>query len=95
MGGIAEAQWQLQRHPIVQLYRTAFSEDFPRSPFCKPVDMEKHLEHDVSEETPRHEDVSTVTETSSLKRDLSSRHINMIAIAGMIVSPHVHILIGS
>lgn len=59
------------------------------------VDMEKHLEHNVSEETPRHEAVSTVTETSSLKRDLSSRHINMIAIAGMIVSPHVHILIGS
>ncbi|KAM0456922.1 hypothetical protein ACHAPV_006897 [Trichoderma viride] len=46
--------------------------------------MEKHLEHNVSEETPRHEAVSTVTETSSLKRDLSSRHINMIAIAGMI-----------
>ncbi|UKZ69520.1 uncharacterized protein TrAtP1_010526 [Trichoderma atroviride] len=46
--------------------------------------MEKHPEHGVSEETPRHEDVSTVIETSSLKRDLSSRHINMIAIAGMI-----------
>ncbi|KAK1239843.1 hypothetical protein MKX08_007285 [Trichoderma sp. CBMAI-0020] len=48
------------------------------------VDMEKHPEHGVSEETPRHEDVSTAIETSSLKRDLSSRHINMIAIAGMI-----------
>ncbi|EHK46875.1 hypothetical protein TRIATDRAFT_316879 [Trichoderma atroviride IMI 206040] len=46
--------------------------------------MEKHPEHGVSEETPHHEDVSTVIETSSLKRDLSSRHINMIAIAGMI-----------
>ncbi|PON26626.1 amino acid permease [Trichoderma gamsii] len=46
--------------------------------------MEKHPEHGVSEETPRHEDVSTVIETNSLKRDLSSRHINMIAIAGMI-----------
>ncbi|PTB35870.1 uncharacterized protein TrAFT101_010721 [Trichoderma asperellum] len=47
--------------------------------------MEKHLERAVDEETPRNEDVSTtVIETSGLKRDLSSRHINMIAIAGMI-----------
>jgi amino acid transporter len=56
--------------------------------------MEKQPEHGVSEETPRHEDVSTVIETNSLKRDLSSRHINMIAIAGMIVSLHTRILIG-
>lgn len=55
--------------------------------------MEKHPEHGVSEETPRHEDVSTVIETNSLKRDLSSRHINMIAIAGMIVSLRSRILI--
>lgn len=55
--------------------------------------MEKHLERDVDEEAPRHEDVSTtIIETSGLKRDLSSRHINMIAIAGMIVSLHIHIL---
>lgn len=57
--------------------------------------MEKHPDHGVSEETPRNEDVSTVIETSSLKRDLSSRHINMIAIAGMIVSLHVYISIVS
>lgn len=54
--------------------------------------MEKHLEHSVDEETPRHEDVSTtIMETGGLKRDLSSRHINMIAIAGMIVSLRIHI----
>jgi amino acid transporter len=57
--------------------------------------MEKHPEHGVSEETPRHEDVSTVIEANSLKRDLSSRHINMIAIAGMIVSLYIHTLIVS
>jgi amino acid permease len=28
-----------------------------------------------------------VAETEEIKRDLASRHINMIAIAGMIVSP--------
>lgn len=55
--------------------------------------MEKHLERAVDEETPRNEDVSTtVIETSGLKRDLNSRHINMIAIAGMIVSLRIHIL---
>lgn len=54
--------------------------------------MEKHLERGVDEETPRIEDVSTtIAETNGLKRDLSSRHINMIAIAGMIVSFHVPI----
>lgn len=49
---------------------------------------EKDLERSVEIDTPRDGEVSTIAlETGGLKRDLSSRHINMIAIAGMIVCP--------
>jgi amino acid transporter len=55
--------------------------------------MEKDLERSVASEMPHDAEVSTTTiETGGLKRDLSSRHINMIAIAGMIVGSRAHTL---
>lgn len=48
--------------------------------------LEKDLERSVEVDTPSNGEVSMIAiETGGLKRDLSSRHINMIAIAGMIV----------
>lgn len=50
--------------------------------------MEKDLERSDHTGTPQNGEVSAiVVESGGLKRDLSSRHINMIAIAGMIVGP--------
>jgi amino acid transporter len=50
---------------------------------------EKDLERSVViTDTPRNGDVSSIAiETGGLRRELGSRHINMIAIAGMIVRP--------
>ncbi|KAL7783256.1 Aldehyde/histidinol dehydrogenase [Trichoderma ceciliae] len=56
-----------------------------RSLFYKSTRMEKVLERSVDSEMPRVGEVSTIgIEAGGLKRDLSSRHITMIAIAGMI-----------
>ncbi|KAH0527037.1 hypothetical protein TsFJ059_002081 [Trichoderma semiorbis] len=47
--------------------------------------LEKDLERSVEVDTPSNGEVSMIAlEAGGLKRDLSSRHINMIAIAGMI-----------
>ncbi|UKZ52839.1 hypothetical protein TrVGV298_006626 [Trichoderma virens] len=47
--------------------------------------LEKDLERSVEVDTPPNGEVSCITyEADGLRRDLSSRHINMIAIAGMI-----------
>lgn len=48
--------------------------------------LEKDLERSVEVDAPSNGEVSMIAiEAGGLKRDLSSRHINMIAIAGMIV----------
>lgn len=48
-----------------------------------------HKDHESGWETPAVEATADgVGEVEEIKRDLSSRHINMIAIAGMIVSVH-------
>lgn len=68
-------------------HRSKLYAPLPSFAVNSPMATEKGLERSVVyTDTSRNGDVASIaTETSGLRRELSSRHINMIAIAGMIV----------